>query len=134
MSDGIRTRDRLDLARPQLRPRRWFGNPSVLLLRRGPRYKAGSTWLIAVTRGAVLAERGPVIAGYDGSEHSLQAARHGVALAAGLRRGLVLLHVADGDKRVDITPGLADELAGDDLSEHFLAEMLRVCSKISQNP
>ena len=68
--------------------------------------------LIAVTRGAVLADRGPVLAGYDGSEHSLRAARHAAALAAGLDRSLVLLHVADGDERVDINPELADELAG----------------------
>lgn len=73
--------------------------------------------LIAVTRGTVLAERGPVIAGYDGSEDSLRAARHAAALAAGLQRSLVLLHVANGDERVDITPELADELAGAALRE-----------------
>lgn len=67
--------------------------------------------VVTVTRGAALEEPGPVLAGYDGSEHSLRAARHAAALAARLDRGLVLLHVADGDERVPVDPSLADELA-----------------------
>lgn len=67
--------------------------------------------VVTVTRGAALEEQGPVLAGYDGSEHSLRAARHAAALAARLERSLVLLHVADGDERVDVAPSLADELA-----------------------
>jgi nucleotide-binding universal stress UspA family protein len=54
--------------------------------------------LVAVPRGAALDEPGPVVVGYDGSEHSLRAARHAAALAARLRRELVLLHVADGER------------------------------------
>jgi nucleotide-binding universal stress UspA family protein len=53
--------------------------------------------LVAVPRGAVLDEPGPVVVGYDGSPHSLRAARHAAALAARLRRELVLLHVTTGD-------------------------------------
>jgi len=53
--------------------------------------------LVAVPRGAALDEAGPVVAGYDGSPHSLRAARHAAALAARLRRELVLLHVTTGE-------------------------------------
>lgn len=67
--------------------------------------------VVTVTRGAALEVEGPVLAGFDGSEHSLRAARHAAALAARLKRRLVLLHVADGDERVDVDPRLADELA-----------------------
>lgn len=49
--------------------------------------------LVAVPEGAALEEAGPVLAGYDGSEHSLRAARHAAALAARMGRELVLLHV-----------------------------------------
>ena len=49
--------------------------------------------LVAVPRGAALEEPGPVVAGYDGSEHSLRAGRHAAALAARLDRELVLLNV-----------------------------------------
>lgn len=67
--------------------------------------------VVTVTRGATLEERGPILAGYDGSAHSLRAARHAAALAARMRRELVLLHVADGDERVHVDPNLAHELA-----------------------
>ena len=53
--------------------------------------------LVAVPRGATLEEPGPVVAGYDGSTHSLRAARHAAALAARLGRELVLLHVTAGE-------------------------------------
>lgn len=53
--------------------------------------------LVAVPRGAALDEPGPVVVGYDGSAHSLRAARHAAALAARLRRELVLLHVTTGE-------------------------------------
>lgn len=67
--------------------------------------------LIAVAPGAALEEPGPVLAGYDGSEHSLRAGRHAAALAARLRRDLVLLHVvAPGDDGVRPDAALAQEL------------------------
>jgi nucleotide-binding universal stress UspA family protein len=53
--------------------------------------------LVAVPRGAALDEPGPVVVGYDASAHSLRAARHAAALAARLRRELVLLHVTTGE-------------------------------------
>jgi nucleotide-binding universal stress UspA family protein len=53
--------------------------------------------LVAVPRGAALDEAGPVVVGYDGSPHSLRAARHAAALAARLRRELVLVHVTTGE-------------------------------------
>ena len=53
--------------------------------------------LVVVSRGAALDESGPVVVGYDGSPHSLRAARHAAALAARLRRELVLLHVTTGE-------------------------------------
>lgn len=69
--------------------------------------------VIVVPQGALLAEPGPVVAGYDGSVHSLRAARHAAALAARLGRGVVLVHVTDSDDRVDFDfgPELPDELA-----------------------
>jgi nucleotide-binding universal stress UspA family protein len=54
--------------------------------------------VIAVPRAAALEEPGPVLAGYDGSEHGLRAARHAAALAAQLNRELVVVQV---DKRGD---------------------------------
>ena len=53
--------------------------------------------LVAVPRGAALDEPGPVVVGYDGSPHSLRAARHAAALAARLRRELLLVHVTTGE-------------------------------------
>ena len=50
--------------------------------------------VIAVPRSAGLEEPGPVLAGHDGSEHGLRAARHAAVLAAQLGRDLVLVHVA----------------------------------------
>lgn len=67
--------------------------------------------VIAVPRAAALEEPGPVLAGYDGSEHGLRAARHAAALAAQLGRDLVLVHVAKpGDEVVRPDRELADEL------------------------
>ena len=65
--------------------------------------------VVAVPRGAALEEPGPVVAGYDGSAHSLRAARHAAALAARLGRELVLLHVT-GDEGVRPDEELAREL------------------------
>lgn len=53
--------------------------------------------VVAVSPDAALAEPGPVLAAYDGSDHSLRAARHGAALAARMGRDLVLLHVTERD-------------------------------------
>jgi len=68
--------------------------------------------LVAVPRGAALEEAGPVLAGYDGSEHSLRAARHAAALAALLGRELVLLHVVERGRDEGVRPDaeLAKEL------------------------
>jgi len=65
--------------------------------------------LVAVPRGAALDEPGPVVVGYDGSAHSLRAARHAAALAARLRRELVLLHVT-GKEAVRPDEDLARDL------------------------
>jgi nucleotide-binding universal stress UspA family protein len=47
-----------------------------------------------VTDGASACGAGPVLAAYDGSAHSMRAARHGAALATRMGRELVLMHVA----------------------------------------
>jgi nucleotide-binding universal stress UspA family protein len=65
--------------------------------------------VVVVASDAALHEPGPVVAGYDGSEHSLRAARHAAALAARMRRELVLLHVTD-EARLRPDQELADEL------------------------
>lgn len=67
--------------------------------------------VITVPRAAALEEPGPVLAGYDGSDHGLRAARHAAALAAQLCRDLVLVHVAKrGDEVVRPDRELAGEL------------------------
>jgi nucleotide-binding universal stress UspA family protein len=67
--------------------------------------------VIAVPRAAALEEPGPVVAGHDGSEHGLRAARHAAGLAAQLGRDLVLVHVTKrGDDVVRPDRELADEL------------------------
>jgi nucleotide-binding universal stress UspA family protein len=65
--------------------------------------------VVAVPRGAALEEPGAVLAGYDGSAHSLRAARRAAALAARLGRELVLVHVTGRD-RVEVNEELAGEL------------------------
>lgn len=65
--------------------------------------------VVVVPRGAALDEPGPIVAGYDGSDDSLRAARHAAALAARLGRELVLVHVT-GDKGVRADEELAREL------------------------
>jgi nucleotide-binding universal stress UspA family protein len=54
--------------------------------------------VVVVTDDAAMHGAGPVLAAYDGSDHSLRAARHGAALAARLGRNLVLMHVAAPDE------------------------------------
>jgi len=66
--------------------------------------------VIAVPRAAALEEPGPVLAGYDGSEDGLRAARHAAALAAQLNRELVVVQVA---KRGDEVERPDRELAGE---------------------
>jgi nucleotide-binding universal stress UspA family protein len=54
----------------------------------------GASCPVAIlTDDAVLPDGGPVLAGYDGSDHSLRAARHAAAIASALQRDLVLVHV-----------------------------------------
>ena len=53
--------------------------------------------VVVVREDAALGAAGPVVVGYDGSDDSLRAARHAAALASGLGRGLVLVHVVDAD-------------------------------------
>ena len=65
--------------------------------------------VVAAPRAAALDEPGPVVAGYDGSDHSLRAARHAAAMAARLERELVLMHVT-GDEGVRPDEELAREL------------------------
>jgi nucleotide-binding universal stress UspA family protein len=66
---------------------------------------------VVVTDAAALDLDGPLIAAYDGSDHALQAARHGAALAAALDRDLVLMHVTEsGGPRVGADADLALEL------------------------
>jgi nucleotide-binding universal stress UspA family protein len=69
--------------------------------------------VVAVPVDAALAEPGPVLAAYDGSAHSMRAARNGAALAARMGRDLVLLHVTEGDG----DPVRADEKLGRELFE-----------------
>jgi nucleotide-binding universal stress UspA family protein len=65
--------------------------------------------LVVVPRGAALEEPGPIVVGYDGSDHSLRAARHAAGLAARLGRELVLVHVT-GAEGVEPDEELAREL------------------------
>jgi len=53
--------------------------------------------VVAVPPDAALGEPGPVLVGDDGSDHGRRAVRHAEALAGRLGRGLVHLHVEDGD-------------------------------------
>jgi nucleotide-binding universal stress UspA family protein len=69
--------------------------------------------VVAVAEDAALDEPGPVLAAYDGSDHSLRAARHGAALAARMRRDLVLLHVTESGQG----PVRASKALGRDLFE-----------------
>ena len=81
--------------------------------------------VVVVTDEAVLDDDGPLLAAYDGSEDSLRAARLGAALAAGLGRPLVLMHVAEeGKPRVGADQQLARELH----------EAARSCSSTAVQP
>jgi nucleotide-binding universal stress UspA family protein len=53
--------------------------------------------VVAVGPDAALREPGPVLVGDDGSEHGRRAVCHAEALAARLERGLLQLHVKEGD-------------------------------------
>ena len=67
--------------------------------------------VLVLTDAAEPRDEGPILAGYDGSQHSLRAARHAAALATVLHRDLVLLHVvAPGESRVRPDEELAREL------------------------
>jgi nucleotide-binding universal stress UspA family protein len=67
--------------------------------------------VVVVPLDAAVGEPGPIVAGYDGSEHSLRAARHAAALAAQLDRDIVLAHaVGDRDEGVSSDAELGDEL------------------------
>jgi len=88
--------------------------------------------LVVVTRAAALQEPGPIVTGYDGSAHSLRAARHAAALSARLGRELVLLHVT-GEGGVRPSKELAHDLyaagmsgLGDDPGRSSLALTVRV--------
>ena len=74
--------------------------------------------VVIVTDDAEPPGGGPILAGYDGSDHSLRAARHAAALAAGLGRSLVLLHVT--------APGDAGARADEDILRE-LVEAARAC-------
>jgi nucleotide-binding universal stress UspA family protein len=52
---------------------------------------------VAVPPDATRSEPGPLLVGDDGSAHARRAVRHAEALAERLQRGLVRLHVEDGD-------------------------------------
>lgn len=84
-----------------------IGSVSSLLAARAP------CPVLAVPLAAALEAAGPILAGYDGAEHSLRAARVGATLAARLGRELVLLHVA-GRRDEDVRPDdrLASHLYG----------------------
>jgi nucleotide-binding universal stress UspA family protein len=75
--------------------------------------------VVIITDAAQLADHGQVVAAYDGSEHSLRAARHGAALAAALRQELVLVHV--------VAPGETGLRADEELARE-LDEAARACA------
>jgi len=62
--------------------------------------------VVVVTSDAALEGSGPLVAGYDGSERSLRAARYAASLAAQLRRDLVLVHATGNRKAGPIGPVL----------------------------
>jgi nucleotide-binding universal stress UspA family protein len=65
--------------------------------------------VVVVPPAAALEEPGPVVAGYDGSAHSLRAAHYGAALAAALGRELLLLHIT-GEEGVRADEALVRDL------------------------
>jgi nucleotide-binding universal stress UspA family protein len=66
---------------------------------------------IAVSRAPALREPGPIVAGYDGSGHSVRAAHHAAGLAARMGRDLVLVHASGGgDEEVAVDPDLPRQL------------------------
>ena len=67
--------------------------------------------VVVVTDRARPDSGGPVLTAFDGSDHSMRAARHAAALAAAMGRGLVLMHVTDhGVPAVEADAALAREL------------------------
>lgn len=67
--------------------------------------------VVVVTDNAEMHGAGPVLAAYDGSDHSLRAARHAAGLAVRLARELVLMHVGvQGQSGLQADEALAREL------------------------
>jgi nucleotide-binding universal stress UspA family protein len=52
--------------------------------------------IVVVPPDAQLAAQGPIVVGYDGSEHAVRAARHAAVLADRMGREVVLVHVTVG--------------------------------------
>jgi nucleotide-binding universal stress UspA family protein len=67
----------------------------------------------AVSDGASISRDGPLVLGYDGSDHSIRATRCAAVLAAALQRQLVMVHVVDHDtEQVGVEAPLVRELRG----------------------
>jgi nucleotide-binding universal stress UspA family protein len=66
--------------------------------------------VIAVSDGVSISKDGPLVLGYDGSDHSIRAARCAAALAAALQRQLVVVHVVRDTERVRVEAPLDREL------------------------
>lgn len=75
--------------------------------------------VVVVTENAVLAEPGPVVAAFDGSDDSLRAVRHAAVLAERLCRSLVLVYV--------VAPGVGAPT--DDDIEARLQDAARDCEQ-----
>lgn len=105
------------------------GEPGVSLLvtgtaARGPldRLLAGSVAaelaarapcpVLVVRENVTLGGGGPIVAGYEGSDHSLRAARRAARLATAMRRHLVLAHVRSerDEKRLAVDAALVRDL------------------------
>jgi nucleotide-binding universal stress UspA family protein len=80
----------------------WFlvGSVSAQLAARAP------CPVLAVPHDAVVGAAGPIVCGYDGSDHGTRAVRHAARLAAAVGRHLVLAHVRSLHDHV---PAVADQ-------------------------
>jgi nucleotide-binding universal stress UspA family protein len=67
--------------------------------------------VVAVPPDAALREPGPVLVGDDGSEHGRRAVSHAEALAARLERGLLQLHVTEGDPVEELSRAAREQRA-----------------------